>query len=43
VRKLLAERGLEMLVTTPEQAQENYKAEFDLITGRIRALGIEQQ
>ena len=43
VRKLLTERGFEMMVTTPEQAQENYKAEFDLITGRIRALGIEQQ
>jgi tripartite-type tricarboxylate transporter receptor subunit TctC len=43
VRKLLTERGFEMMVTTPEQAQENYKAEFELITGRIRALGIEQQ
>jgi hypothetical protein len=27
----------------PEQAQENYKAEFELVTGRMRALGIEQQ
>jgi tripartite-type tricarboxylate transporter receptor subunit TctC len=43
VRKLLTERGFEMMVTTPEQAHENYKAEFELITGRIRALGIEQQ
>jgi tripartite-type tricarboxylate transporter receptor subunit TctC len=43
MRKLLTERGFEMMVTTPEQAQENYKAEFELITGRIRALGIEQQ
>ena len=43
VRKLLTERGFEMMVTTPEQAQEHYKAEFELITGRIRALGIEQQ
>jgi tripartite-type tricarboxylate transporter receptor subunit TctC len=43
VRKLLTERGFEMMVATPEQAQENYKAEFELITGRIRALGIEQQ
>jgi tripartite-type tricarboxylate transporter receptor subunit TctC len=43
VRKLLTERGFEMMVTTPEQAQQNYKAEFELITGRIRALGIEQQ
>jgi tripartite-type tricarboxylate transporter receptor subunit TctC len=43
VRKLLTERGFEMMVTTPEQAQEIYKAEFELVTGRIRALGIEQQ
>jgi tripartite-type tricarboxylate transporter receptor subunit TctC len=43
VRKLLTERGFEMMVTTPEQAQQNYNAEFELVTGRIRALGIEQQ
>ncbi|RYF36997.1 MAG: tripartite tricarboxylate transporter substrate binding protein, partial [Comamonadaceae bacterium] len=43
VRKLLVDRGLEMQVTTPEQAQANYRAEFDVITRRIRDLGIEPQ
>jgi tripartite-type tricarboxylate transporter receptor subunit TctC len=43
VRKLLTERGFEMMVTTPEQARDAYNAEFELVTGRIRALGIEQQ
>jgi tripartite-type tricarboxylate transporter receptor subunit TctC len=43
VRKLLVDRGFEMLVTTPEQAQANYRAEFEIITRRIRELGIEQQ
>ena len=43
VRKTLVERGFEMMVTTPEQAQANYKAEFDVITKRIRELGIEPQ
>ncbi|MGV3570664.1 MAG: Bug family tripartite tricarboxylate transporter substrate binding protein [Ramlibacter sp.] len=43
VRKLLVDRGFEMLVTTPEQAQANYQAEFEIITRRIRELGIEQQ
>jgi tripartite-type tricarboxylate transporter receptor subunit TctC len=43
VRKTLTDRGFEMLVTTPEQAQANYKAEFEVITRRIRELGIEPQ
>jgi tripartite-type tricarboxylate transporter receptor subunit TctC len=43
VRNLLVERGFEMMVTTPEQAQANWRAEFDVITGRIRQLGIEPQ
>ncbi|MDB5942326.1 MAG: transporter substrate-binding protein [Ramlibacter sp.] len=43
VRKLLVDRGFEMLVTTPEQAQANYRSEFEIITRRIRELGIEQQ
>lgn len=43
VRKLLVDRGFEMHVTTPEQATANYNAEFDVITRRIRDLGIEPQ
>lgn len=43
VRKTLVDRGFEMMVTTPEQAQANYRAEFDVITKRIRELGIEPQ
>jgi tripartite-type tricarboxylate transporter receptor subunit TctC len=43
LRKLLEERGFEMMVTTPEQAQANYNAEFEVVTKRIRDLGIEAQ
>jgi tripartite-type tricarboxylate transporter receptor subunit TctC len=43
VRALLIDRGFEMMVTTPEQASANYKAEFEVITKRIRELGIEPQ
>ena len=43
VRTQLIDRGFEMMVTTPEQAQAAYKAEFDVITKRIRELGIEPQ
>lgn len=43
VRNQLVDRGFEMQVSTPEQAQANYKAEFDIITRRIRDLGIEPQ
>jgi tripartite-type tricarboxylate transporter receptor subunit TctC len=43
VKALLVDRGFEMMVTTPEQAQASYKAEFDIITRRIRELGIEPQ
>ncbi len=43
VRNQLVERGFEMMVTTPEQAQANYKLEFDVITRRIKELGIEAQ
>lgn len=43
VRNLLVDRGFDMHVTTPEQAQANYKAEFEIITKRIRDLGIEPQ
>jgi tripartite-type tricarboxylate transporter receptor subunit TctC len=43
VRNQLVDRGFEMQVTTPEQAQANYRTEFDVITRRIRELGIEPQ
>lgn len=43
VKSQLLERGFEMQVTAPEQAQANYKAEFDVITKRIRDLGVEPQ
>ncbi len=43
VRSLLVDRGFEMHVTTPEQATANYRAEFEIITKRIRELGIEPQ
>lgn len=43
VRKLLVDRGFEMMVTTPEEAQASYRSEFDVITKRIRELGIEPQ
>jgi tripartite-type tricarboxylate transporter receptor subunit TctC len=43
VRKALVDRGFEMMVTTPEGARSNYAAEFEVITNRIRELGIEPQ
>jgi tripartite-type tricarboxylate transporter receptor subunit TctC len=43
VRKLLVDRGFEMMVTTPEEAQASYRTEFEVITRRIRELGIEPQ
>jgi tripartite-type tricarboxylate transporter receptor subunit TctC len=43
VRSLLIDRGFEMYVNGPDQATQNYRAEFDIITKRIRDLGIEPQ
>lgn len=43
VRNQLVERSFEMMVTTPEEAQANYKTEFEVITRRIKELDIEQQ
>ena len=43
VRNLLIDRGFEMYVNGPDQASQNYRAEFDIITKRIRELGIEPQ
>lgn len=43
VSAMLVERGFEMMVTTPEQAAAAYRAEFDVVTRRIRELGIEPQ
>ena len=43
VRKALIGRGFEMMVTTRNKPRASYAAEFDVITNRIRELGIEPQ
>jgi tripartite-type tricarboxylate transporter receptor subunit TctC len=43
VKALMAERGLEMLNTTPEQFAAGYKGEFEIITRRMQEFGIEAQ
>lgn len=43
VQARMAERGLEMLNTTPEQFSANYRRDFDVITRRMREFGIEAQ
>ncbi|BEP38802.1 hypothetical protein GmRootV59_63540 (plasmid) [Variovorax sp. V59] len=43
IQARMAERGLEMLNTTPEQFNANYRRDFDVITRRMREFGIEAQ
>lgn len=43
VSAAIVERGLEVIATTPEQFQANYRAEFDVISRKIREIGIEPQ
>ncbi|MDM0078767.1 hypothetical protein QTH90_30475 [Variovorax sp. J2P1-59] len=39
----MAERGLEMLNTTPEQINQSYRRDLEVITKRMQEFGIEAQ
>ena len=43
VQARMAERGLEMLNSTPDQFNASYKRDFDVITRRMKEFGIEAQ
>lgn len=41
--QLLVERGFEVMNTTPDEFARNYRQEFEVITRRIRDVGVEAQ
>lgn len=43
ITALYVDRGFEVMNTTPDQFATSYKSEFDIVTKRIRDLGIEAQ
>jgi tripartite-type tricarboxylate transporter receptor subunit TctC len=43
INALYVDRGFEVMNTTPDQFATSYKSEFDIVTKRIRDLGIEAQ